>query len=48
MAKNVNMMKQTGTHGAASAICSITAVSKIVDFIGAEPFGSAFFVTFID
>ncbi|MCQ2090380.1 MAG: hypothetical protein MJY93_09035 [Fibrobacter sp.] len=46
-----NMMKRTGAHGATSAIhCSAiavgksTAISKIVDFIGAEPFGSALFL----
>lgn len=39
MAKNVkNMLKRTGTHGATFSI------SKTVDFIGAEPFGSAFFL----
>lgn len=46
-----NMMKRTGAHGAAFAICSVavgkrSAISKIVDFdfIGAEPFGSALFL----
>jgi len=40
MAQNVkNMLKRTGTHGAASSI------SKIVDFIEAEPVGSAFFLS---
>lgn len=39
MAQNVkNMLKRTGTHGAASSI------SKIVDFMNAGPIGSALFL----
>ncbi|MCQ2100150.1 MAG: hypothetical protein MJZ10_07575 [Fibrobacter sp.] len=49
MAKNVKMMKRTGTHGAASAIhCSavaISIISKTVDFISAGLVSSAFLLS---
>lgn len=39
------MMKRTGAYGAASSVsCHSLSVSKIVDFMSAEPFGSALFV----
>ena len=46
---NKKMAKRTGAHGApaamvVSSVCSSISISKIVDFIEAGPFGSAFFL----
>lgn len=40
------MMKRTGAYGAASSVSvgKRTAISKIVGFTEAEPFGSALFL----
>ena len=48
-ALNKKMAKRTGAHGApaamvVSSVCSSISISKIVDFIEAGPFGSAFFL----
>ncbi len=48
-ALNKKMTKRTGAHGApaamvVSSVCSSISISKIVDFIEAEPFGSALFL----
>lgn len=48
-ALNKKMAKRTGAHGApaamvVSSVCSSISISKIVDFMSAEPFGSALFV----
>lgn len=48
-ALNKKMAKRTGAHGAlaamvVSSVSSSISISKIVDFMSAEPFGSALFV----
>lgn len=48
-ALNKKMTKRTGAHGApaamvVSSVCSSISISKIVDFIEAEPVGSALFL----
>lgn len=37
--------KRTAAVGVSSVSCHSLSVSKIVDFMSAEPFGSAFFVS---